>query len=99
MTEVATWDVSIRVGRLELRRTSTIGHPPERYLEIVCWSNDGSTHCWTIATWLSNSNDGPYLHFVGDRPFHDDIDPALFMRMARIGQAMLEAVAKTADGP
>lgn len=76
--------LSILVQPLELRTAHRIGKQ-EEYIEIVQWGRDS---CWTIALFHSRGGGSWELRFVDDRPFHADVDPVLFMDLAKVGQAL-----------
>lgn len=56
-----------------------------------CCGKDGKESCIVIAYWQKN-NEGYYLQFVGDRPFHSAIDREDFWRLAKFGQHYLNAL-------
>lgn len=84
---------SIKMGDLEVRScnkrliTSNEGHDRA---EIVQWlNNETKPACYTIAYW--GVEDEKYdLRFVGNRPFDEKIDILVFMRLAKMGQDLLE---------
>ena len=79
---------NIREGDVELR-SCAVGLRQEgehETAEIVQWGKD---LCWAVAYWLKDGEEYN-LHFVGERPFHKEINPSLFMVLAKMGQQLLE---------
>ena len=77
--------LSYRLDNLELRSC-----PPGDRLEIVQWSCNTETYCWTSAYWETNKDDIHSLCFVSDRPFHRAVDWKDFEKLAQCGQDYLD---------
>jgi len=79
----------VRFGNLELRTTGIhlLGNEEHATAEIVQWSEEDC--CWTIAFWKMNGVNYELL-FVGDRPFHEKVNPDTFWKLAKMGQKHLE---------
>jgi len=86
-------------GRLSLRESETLAKEPVKYYEIIQWFDydwkeevvrENST-CYTIAL-FKNTDEGPTLQFVGNRPFKlDTFEVKDFWELARYGQTILQA--------
>lgn len=85
---------NIKMDNLELRscNDSLLSKEPHTTAEIVAWKTnniDGSKYCYAVASWR-RGKEGFDLHFVGDRPFAEDVDAIRFMELAKHGQAYLD---------
>jgi hypothetical protein len=59
---------------------------------VVKWERkDEDQYCYVLAYW-EEGKEGYDLHFVGTRPFANDVSPSIFMSLAKTGQSLLDAV-------
>lgn len=79
-----------RINDLEFRLNDDKRSP-----EIVGFNRqrDGTEYCYTIVFYEKDS-EGYNVHFVGSRPFSEEIDKDAFWKLLQFGQTICDAVFK-----
>lgn len=74
-----------RIGNLKIQQTQD-----QRVSLVRYFSDDPDSTCYVLAWWVKGK-EGYTLEFIGDRPFHTEVDKDLFWEMVKFGQSYLDA--------